>query len=567
MPDRQYRGFIGSSGGLAMNRPFLKNLQLRWAGWQNRQRLKRLARQVQAHAPRGKTLPTVVVFNASSRLSALSQNAAFTLLAALGLKLGGYRIVQFACQAGMFPCVLGTNRRDYYSTPPCETCIAQTRRLTQAFETHWFRYQPDSALAKQLKELDIEALSEFDYSSPLFSEPIPLGKLVLPSIRWALRCHHLSDDEPTRFLLRQYLLSAVSVALHFNELLDKEQPLACLIFNGILYPEATARWVAMQKGVRVVTQEVGFQPFSAFFTDGEATAYPIYIPASFELNERQNQRLDAYLEKRFQGKFTMAGIRFWPQMQGLDEAFLHKAAQFRQIVPIFTNVVYDTSQVHANVAFRHMFHWLDQVLKIIREHPETLFVIRAHPDEMRPGTAKQARESVRGWVEANAVNKLSNVIFIDSQEYLSSYELIQRSKFLMVYNSSIGLEAALLSVPVLCAARARYTQYPMVFFAQSSDEFERLAEGMLTIEKIALPPQFQRNARRFLYYQLYRASLPFGAYLQAANRPGFVQLREFSWQDLLAERSPTIRTILDGFEGKGDFLLSDELEWSVYGQD
>lgn len=550
-----------------MNRLFWKKLQLRWAGWQNRQRLQSLARQVQAYAPQGKDIPTVVVFNTSSRLSALSQNAAFTLLAALGLKLGGYRIVQFACQAGMVPCVLGTNRGDYHLPPPCETCIAQTRRLTQAFETHWFRFQPDPHLAEQVKALDIQALSEFNYSSPLFSEPIPLGKLVLPSIRWALRCHHLPDDEPTRYLLRQYLLSAVNVALHFSKLIEKEQPLACLIFNGILYPEAIARWGALQKGVRVVTQEVGFQPFSAFFNEGEATAYPIHIPVSFELNERQNQRLDAYLEKRFQGKFTMAGIRFWPQIKGLDEAFLKKAAQFRQIVPIFTNVVYDTSQVHANVVFQHMFHWLDQVLKIIREHPETLFVIRAHPDEMRPGTAKQARESVRGWVEANAVNKLSNVIFIDSQEYLSSYELIQRSKFLMVYNSSIGLEAALLAVPVLCAGRARYTQYPMVFFAQSIDEFERLAEGMLAIEKIELPPQFQRNARRFLYYQLYRTSLPFGDYLQAANRPGFVQLRAFGWRDLLAERSPTIQTILDGFQGKGDFLLSDELEWSVYGQD
>lgn len=550
-----------------MKRPFWKKLQLRWAGWQNRQRLMRLARQVRVHAPQVKYIPTVVVFNTSSRLSALSQNAAFTLLAALGLKLGGYRIVQFACQAGMVPCVLGTNRDDYYLPPPCESCIAQTRRLTQAFETCWFRFQPDPDLAEQVKALDIEALSEFIYFSPLLSEPIPLGKLVLPSIRWALRCHHLPDDEPTRYLLRQYLLSAINVAFHFNKLIEKEQPLACLIFNGILYPEAIARWVALQKGVRVVTQEVGFQPFSAFFTDGEATAYPIHIPASFELNERQNQRLDAYLEKRFQGKFTMAGIRFWPQIKGLDEAFLQKAAQFRQIVPIFTNVVYDTSQVHANVVFRHMFHWLDQVLKIIRQHPETLFVIRAHPDEMRPGTAKQARQSVRGWVEANAVNKLSNVIFIDSQEYLSSYELIQRSKFLMVYNSSIGLEAALLAVPVLCAARARYTQYPMVFFAQSIDEFERLAEGMLAIEKIELPPQFQRNARRFSYYQLYRASLPFGDYLQAAKRPGFVQLRAFGWRDLLAERSPTIQTILDGFQGKGDFLLADELEWSVYGQD
>ncbi|MCS7248437.1 MAG: hypothetical protein NZ840_09370 [Anaerolineales bacterium] len=550
-----------------MKQPFWRQLQLRWAGWQNRQRLRRLAYQVRAHAPRTEDSPKIVVFNASSRLAGISQNAAFTLLASLGLRLAGYRIIQFACQAGMSHCVLGTNRQNHRLPPPCEPCIAQTKRLTQTFATHWFRFRPDSDLLRKLGELSVEELSEFQLSSPRYEEPIPLGKLVLPSIRWALRCHHLPDNEPTRYLLRQYLLSAYNVALHFETLLDREQPFACLIFNGILYPEATARWVALQKGVRVVTQEVGFQPLSAFFTDGEATAYPIPIPASFELNERQNQRLDAYLERRFQGKFTMAGIRFWPEMQGLDESFLQKAAQFRQIVPVFTNVVYDTSQVHANVAFRHMFHWLDHVLKIIRVHPETLFVIRAHPDEMRPGTAKQARESVRSWIEANAVNKLSNVIFVDSQEYLSSYELIQRSKFLMVYNSSIGLEATLLSVPVLCAGKARYTQYPTVFFAQSIDEFEQLAEAMLTVEKIEFPPEFRRNARRFLYYQLYRASLPFGRYLEPAQRAGFVQLRDFGWEELLPERSPTIQTILRGFQEGGDFLLPEEVEWIAYGED
>jgi hypothetical protein len=181
-----------------------------------------------------------------------------------------------------------------------------------------------------------------------------------------------------------------------------------------MYPEASARWVAQARGLRVITYEVGFQRFSAFFTEGEATAYPIHIPKDFELTPEQDARLDEYLQKRFQGHFTMAGIRFWPEMRGLDQAFLHKAARFRQIVPVFTNVVYDTSQVHANKIFPHMFAWLDQVLELIHAHPETLFVIRAHPDEMRPGTAKQSRESVRDWVAANGLKKLANVVFIDS---------------------------------------------------------------------------------------------------------------------------------------------------------
>ncbi|MCX8063113.1 MAG: hypothetical protein N3D16_11080, partial [Anaerolineales bacterium] len=109
-----------------MKKPLWKQLQLHWAGWQNRRRLNRLARHTRAHAPKERDLPTIVVFNTSSRLSALSQNAAFTLLASLGLRLSGYRIVQFACEAGMFPCVLGTNRQDYRLPPPCDPCIGQT---------------------------------------------------------------------------------------------------------------------------------------------------------------------------------------------------------------------------------------------------------------------------------------------------------------------------------------------------------------------------------------------------------------------------------------------------------
>ncbi len=409
----------------------------------------RLARQIATHAPGASAQQPVVFFNASARITGLSQNAAFGLLTSWGLRLEGVPVRQFVCQSGMSHCVLGTDRDNFHNPPPCAACLRQSRRLNSGAETYWFNYQPDPDLDEAIQGLSVEELGAFEYSkvkgslvTPGLS--IPLGRLVLPSIRWALRRHTLADDEATRYLLREYILSAYNVAQEFSTFLDQVKPAAAVIFNGMMYPEATARWVAQARGLRVITYEVGFQRFSAFFTEGEATAYPITIPPDFELNEQQNTRLDEYLQKRFQGQFTMAGIRFWPEMRGLDKAFLQKAANFRQIVPVFTNVVYDTSQVHANTVFPHMFAWLDSILEIIRAHPETLFVIRAHPDEMRPGTAKQSRESVRSWVMQTKADKLPNVVFIDSREYVSSYELIQRSKFVMVYNSSIGLEAALI---------------------------------------------------------------------------------------------------------------------------
>jgi hypothetical protein len=368
----------------------------------------------------------------------------------------------------------------------------------------------------------------------------------------------LQDDASTRFLYREYILSAKRVAQEFFTMLDKTNPQAVILFNGQFFPEATARWVSMLRGIRTITHEVGLQPFSAFFTTGEATAYPLHVPDDFELSQAQNNRLDAYLSQRFQGQFSMAGVRFWSEMKGLDSDLIKKIAAFKQIVPVFTNVIFDTSQPHSNVVFPHMFAWLDLVLEIVRDHPETLFIIRAHPDESRPG--KTSQESVSQWIAQNQAGSLSNLMFVDSDQSLSSYELIQRSKFVMVYNSTIGLEASIMGIVVLCAGRARFTQLPTVFFPTTPQGYHQQADAFLSATEITIPSVFKRNARCFLYYQLFRSSLPFGNFLQEDGIwPGFVKLKKFHLQSLSPSTSPAISTIMNGVLGDGDFLLDADL--------
>jgi hypothetical protein len=507
----------------------------------------------------------VVFFNATTRLVGISQNAAFALLTELGLQLAGTPVVNFVCQAGLSRCVLGTVSvaDPVRQGPPCRACMAQSRWLLANAPSLPFTYQEDPALAAALQNLSVEQLCAFEYLAGALEGPaampamIPLGTLVQPSIRWALRRHHLQDDEPTRWLLRAYMISAWNVARQFSACLARLEPQAVVVFNGMQYPEATARWVAQGRGVKAITFEAGIQPFTAFFTRGEATAYPLPIPDDFELDAAQNTRLEAYLAQRAQGQFSMAGVRFWTGIDKLDDAFLQKAAGFRQIVPVFTNVIFDTSQPHANVVFPHMFAWLDEVLAIARRHPETLFVIRAHPDEIRPG--KASRESVAQWAADRQITSLPNIVFVESSQKLSSYELIQRSKFVMIYNSTIGLEAAILGAAVLCAGKSRFTHLPIVFFPRSIPAFQEQVEAMLAPEKIDVPLEFARNARRFLYYQLHFSSLPFGDYLEEDGVwTGFVRLRRFDWRQLRAENSATMRTIIKGVLEDGNFLLEKD---------
>jgi hypothetical protein len=481
-------------------------------------------------------------------LMGLSLNAAYSLIARWAVQLAGVPVISFACQSGLSHCVLGTDRDDPAILPPCEGCIRQSHAITANSQVRWFKYESYTPLHNALLRKSVPELMDF-----VFNE-IPLGALVLPSMRWVLRRHHLKDDEVTRYLYSQYILSAYRVIREFTHLLDETRPQAVVVFNGMFYPEASARWAAAQRGVRVISHEVGLRPNTVFFTTGDATAYPIDIPAEFQLNSEQNNRLDAYLENRKQGNFTMAGVRFWPEMRGLDESFLARLAQYRQVVPVFTNVIFDTSQPHSNVVFSNMFAWLEQVAEIARAAPDTLFVIRAHPDETRPG--KESYESVADWVYQRGTAELPNVIFIQPQEYISSYELIQRSKFVMVYNSTIGLEASLLGAPVLCAGRARFTQLPTVFFEQTPEAHRQMAESFLAADKIEVPGVFCHNARRFLYYQLYRTSLPFEEFIEEDGVwQGYVRIKDLDYSSFDPKNAPVLKTIVDGILYNKEFLL------------
>ena len=490
----------------------------------------------------------VVFFNASTRIKGLSLNAAFNLLSAWSLRLQGIPVVHFVCERGMSMCVMGTNNQDENSLMPCKQCLHQSEPIYHGADVHHFIFEKDATLDAALENLKIEDLSHF------LHQDVPLGELALPSVRWILRRHHLVDDEKTTAIYKQYIRSAWSISRAFSKLLDEVKPQSVVVFNGMLFPEATARWVAAKHGISSYSHEVGIAPTSAFFTVGNATAYPVNIPDDFRLTTEQNKALDTYLSRRFKGDFSMAGVKFWPQMSQLDDDFVKMTEKFKQIVPVFTNVIFDTSQPHANVVFPHMFTWLDEVLDIADKHLETLFIIRAHPDESRPGKASQ--ESVSDWAKERNLAGKPNIVFIGPDQYFSSYEMIQRAKFIMIYNSTIGLEASIMGAAVLCAGKARFTQLDTVFFPRNTTAFRMQAESFLNAEKIFVPAAHRDNSRRFLYFQIYRTSLPFDAFLKPDNIwNGFVRLKKFPWQALLPENSETMAAISNGILDKGDFLL------------
>ncbi len=267
------------------------------------------------------------------------------------------------------------------------------------------------------------------------------------------------------------------------------------------------------------------------------------IPPSFQMGSAEDAELDRYLVQRKQGNFTMGGVRFWPEMKSVSPELRRKAEVHRQMVTVFTNVAFDTSQVYASTVFDSVFDWLDETMRLVAVHPETLFVVRAHPDELRAG--KESQEPVKEWLKSRGYLGLSNFAFIGPTEYVSSYELIDFSRFCIVYNSTIGLEATLLGTPVVTGGRTRYNQEMVTHVPASRDAYRDLVRLFLKEGAPPVPESWQQRARRFMYYSLFRASLDFSQFVGPLQGYNYT-IKPIAAQALHPDRSRELQLLYNG---------------------
>lgn len=491
----------------------------------------------------------LLFFDASSHLTNLSFNAATSLLTAWSLRLAGQSVISLACHGGLGKCVLGLWMMGPQASPPCTACIRHHSVLHPPRHTVIFAPSPStySELEASLASLPFEALVDFHHGE------LEVGTLCLPAARWVLRRWNLQRDPTGHQVLAAFIASAIQLADELERLFATRPPRTLITFNGTYFPEAIARAVATAHDVPTITYEVGHRPLSTFFSPGIAPEYSLSIPDSFQLGTAEHAVLDQYMARRIQGDFTMGGVRVWPEMRHLSPSLQQKAALFGQMVTVFTNVVFDSSQIYAHTIFEDMFDWLDETIHLVQQHPQTLFVLRAHPDEMRPG--KESQETVEHWLHTQGYLDIPNLVFIPPTEYISSYDLAAWSQFCLVYNSTIGIEATILGTPVINGGRSRYSQEAFTHRPPDRAAYRNLVRSFIQHGPPCLLEAWHQRARRYMYYSLFHASLDLSAFIAPLSQYDYT-ITPFDAAALHPDNSPEWRIICDGILNGTAFAYS-----------
>lgn len=484
---------------------------------------------------------SVLFFNATSGPAMLGFASTAGLIISWALRLSGHRVIHLVCRKGLRRCIQGTNRYELNKPMPCETCYAIKSKMFPQ-DLRWY-LEPKSEAPSALIPLgsySLDELANFVY------QRINIGELCISSVRWTLRRHNLDSDPRSTRLLREYIRGGMNIIDTLQRLIEEQELHSMVVFNGVFYPEATARAVALQKGLPVVAYEISIPGLKVFLSHGVAAGGGlITIPEDFQMSAAQEADLDEYMSQRIRGTAGQPGL--WPVMNGIEPDLQALASQHKNVVSVFTNVVFDTSQYGANTVFESMFDWLDEIIKLASLHPETLFIVRAHPAEVFP--RHESEELVGDWLKEQSYLAIPNVYFIPPTDYISSYELLNISRFCLVYNSTIGLEAVVLGIPTVTAAAGRYSGAGVTHAPASRKSYRKLVETFLKNGPPPVEDTVRQRARYCMYQLFFRQGLDFSAFLEVPDWT----LKPINASALHPDNSPELNIIYKGIMEGGPF--------------
>jgi len=175
--------------------------------------------------------------------------------------------------------------------------------------------------------------------------------------------------------------------------------------------------------------------------------------------------------------------------------------------------------------FKSQQHWLEFTLEFARQHPETQWIIRAHPNISGEITKKQGMKANSGnQQQMAALNKLKqnlpqNARLIIPDETLNSYNLMNIASVGIALLSTAAFEMACKGKRCLVGPNSCFGNSCFVQTSHSLEEYRQQLEAAIKLERNHIDPQVSLDAYRFAYYLFFRWSL-FFPLIQISEEPG-----------------------------------------------
>ena len=144
-------------------------------------------------------------------------------------------------------------------------------------------------------------------------------------------------------------------------------------------------------------------------------------------------------------------------------------SESRQDIILPLNILWDAAALIRNRLFSTPYNWIVETVDFILLQTEATVAVRQHPHERK--YEQYATGTRLGRSLQKKFGNNSRFIFYSSTDRINSYKLVEQSKVVLPYTSTIGIEAALMGKHVIMESNVYYVDQPFVTKAESKEDY------------------------------------------------------------------------------------------------
>jgi hypothetical protein len=358
------------------------------------------------------------------------------------------------------------------------------------------------------------------------------------------------DSELYRLRLRMNR-SAALTALAF---LQAERPDAVLVPNGLVTELGVFYQVARHLGLQTITYEFNDQREQIWLAQNEIvmrqnTDALWSARGKTPLTEAEREQIAALEDARTSAKKYGKGTRFWQDVASMGGEQLRDTLGLdeRPVALLATNVLGDSLTLGRNVFASSMAEWITKTVQYFARREDVQLVVRIHP-----GERLMKGPSMLGVIERALPQRPAHIRVVAPDEKINTYDCMEIARLGLAYTTTVGLEMAMRSVPVVLAGNTHYRGRGFTFDPTSWDEYYATLDRLLSdLPACRLSREQVEMAWNYAYRFFFDFPLPFPW-----------RLMHF-WKDM--EIWPLARVLSE--EGQAeykrtfDYLAGEPIEW------
>jgi hypothetical protein len=317
-----------------------------------------------------------------------------------------------------------------------------------------------------LKRVSVKLGLEWTILSSYSIKNIPLNLELVNKVAELNSIHFTKGElnKEKRIAYQERIKPQLSKAQqHYKAYIDNKSPSKFLLPGGIWGNSGILLQLCNENNIKAATYDSGDE-LVLFCHNGVASQLKD-IPSVF------NKIWSVELERDFAKK---SGQQYLiNRMQGLDGGFSFfnqnsVAISDSDFYLLLLNSVWDSAALGLHTVYTSYFDWVINSINWVLDHTTSKIVIRKHPAERIASLDNTDNYKLR---IAELYEENPRVIFIDSSEDISSYELIKRSKCVLGFSSTAIVESVAFGIPSIIVSSAYYANLGVSYSACNNEQY------------------------------------------------------------------------------------------------